>query len=390
MRENLKAAEIYKKLGNKKMQIDCIKRALNGANEGNLQSMVDSILSAYSTDFDRYNDSIPGLLEERLMTYINYRSKDELNELMQRLNPKVTEHNIRIIAQAYDAMGDTEGAIKQLPDLGSMHSAEDSLALLAVRSEFMENEGHYREALTNLQDYLKLYEKYMCSLYNNNLLFTQKKYELTVEASKALVEKEKERNRVIIFLLLAIIAAMTAGIALYIKHVNMRELELKFSGLETELENEKSKLTQLQEKHSEFRALIQKRLDAVNSLIAYQITDNTKYTKEYDLLIQEIFNEKEKFMSSLIDAIRVTYPRFTHRLQDAELSNSEWKLVSLLVLGMEIKEAIKYMKRPGAYNDSREIRRKLKLKETERDLGKYLRKIILEERNSTPLPQESV
>lgn len=253
-------------------------------------------------------------------------------------------------------------------------------------------------------DYNKRYsrtlEEFHESLFNNELLFTEKKH--AIEVANLIVVNEKNYQ---IWCAISCICALLAIIALILyfyyrartkriiaekeneqlrlrqeilaKEKQNAELELKQKALDekrikleqealikeqdrlklekekaelesenlrlkiSQLEGERDNLTDLlQEQHGLTKPLqdvIKMRLDMLNAILAKEITDNDLYAEPYKKWIESVKNDKDKFMNSTRMAFSASHPKFTEYLKSRDLSDEEINYVCLYALGLRVR-----------------------------------------------------
>lgn len=371
MEENLKAADIYRKLDQPRLEAESVTRALSGANLTNDTSCANMILSCNAPLIAEYFDSMPALPDELLNSYILFRPDSALRSLLPRIDslPEKTVDTYICSALALQRMGLYDRAIRTLPPLDSISCLEDSTRMIAIRSELLEKNGDYKEALADYHLYIDCFERYMNQLCNNDLLFSQKKYELELNAQKALAKSETSRRNLMICLLIAIIIAGIIAALLYIKNLKYRNLALT-------LKFEQEKLEEIKTETDSIRALVSQRLSALNGLLASEISNDEKYAHVYHKMLKTLHDDKRAFMKSLRNELKISHPEFMAYLYEHNLDSRELDCITLLAIGLQIKDIRLFMNIKGIYNLTARIRTKLNLDADVSDLAAYIHNIF--------------
>ena len=254
------------------------------------------------------------------------------------------------------------------------------------------------------RNYSRLLETYHTTLFNNELLFSEKKHEMEIEN----MAKIQKRDRVITWILIgAAILVLIMGSIYYryrinkarrlIAERNAEKLQLKAEKLQLEteklqleatnlqlevgrLEDERERLSNLLERSDvlsvETMKIIRERLDMLNGLLAKEITNDESHAKEFRKYVDIIKKDRRKFQKSLRRDLEATHPHFFADLEKRGLTDKEIDYVCLYAIGLRGKEIGAYFDVAGHYNISSEIRKKLGLDSNGENLGPYLRSIL--------------
>ena len=145
------------------------------------------------------------------------------------------------------------------------------------------------------------------------------------------------------------------------------------------LEREQDRLTTLlnhSQLSDEVRLAIKERVEILNSLLASEISSNDKYGKTYETWLEEIKEDRKKFMNTTRLALTASHPEFIRYFEDKGLTIDEINYVCLYAIGMNGKEVGIYMNRPSHVNISSAIRKKLNIDKHETNIGIYVRRLL--------------
>ncbi len=416
---NLTAANIFKKLGRRRYEIECLLNTLTGAILTENKSLGDDILTYLQTFQSMDNDQKRALTRRKISMAIKFGSKDEIKNLisLQELNLS-SQNDVLNLALAYTKIGEHEKCLQLLDSLKSERAPYDTLRLLSISEPAYEGLGKYDAALSHY----KLFSQIQDSI--NLIKFKQKSQ--TIEEKHQLELKGQRdaqlKSRIIwgcaggiavlamgIGILFLLVGSNKAKKELALEKVRTREsenarlksekdnlamenknlqLERDMKALEAEnlshrvtaLENESECLKALigdkRELPLEVQNEIKVRIEMLNSLLASYITNNNQFEKSYDIWIKEITDNKVKFMNSNRLAFQVSHPRFIQYFEDHGLTINEINYVCLYAIGLRGKDVGNYINKPGHVNTSSAIRKKLGIDKHETNIGIYVRKLL--------------
>lgn len=416
---NIKAAEIYGKIGKKGLQLNSYIKAMNGELMLKDKLKADSLANICLRLSDRNLTSDRFLLRSILNYNIIYGNPAVVDSLLQVAEDSGLANSISLVmAKGYMKTGKAEKALQYLQDLKVPPKMLDSLTYLAVKSSILESCGDYKGAFYAYKDYDYLQAAYHDAMLKDGLFFSEKKHEMEIESLKKLQKKDGMLKLSIgISMVMLCIALLIYYIyrlnkagrqiaereadnlrlsqdLLNKKHENMklevRDKELTAEKLQLEADNLRLELTQLEEEHTRLTSLlddrkemeapmqeaIRMRLEMLNSLLAKEITDNDAYAKPYREWIDSIRSDRKAFMDSTRIAFCASHPKFIRYLEEHELTEDEINYVCLYALGLRGKEVGEYIRLRRHYNVSSDIRKKLGIDEHSANLGPYIRKLL--------------
>lgn len=397
---NLRAAKLYQSAGDIIRAIRCYAKALNGAVVLKMKNRADSLAEICTTLVSGCREMEEFVDNYLLLYVITYGNNDEILSILEKHEQQYADlpaDAILDMAQGYSKIGKTDKALALFDNIAIEATPKDSLKYYAVKSDILETAGNHLGALNAYKRYLYTAEHFHESLFNNDLLFAEKKHDMEISN----MVKVQKKDKVIRYSLFAIIALMVTAIIIifryyssYTKRIiaeqdNLRlrmekhtaELELENLRLEkSRLEREHDNLKELLNKHKEIsepiRGIIKQRLDLLNGLLAKEISDNDSYAAPYRDWIEYIRKNKEEFLNSTRIALTASYPTFMNSLETYGLTDDEIKYVCLYAIGLKGKEVGEYMQLKRHYNISSSIRKKLGIDEHETNIGLYIRRSL--------------
>ena len=396
---NLRAADIYGRLGKKPQQLKGLVRALNGGIIMSDKFKADSIIRICKAIVD---DS-PDLNKETLLPFLKYAivfgTDEDIKSMIGEVREAGMEDDMNMtLARAYTKTGEAETGLRYL-DQAKLASDNilDSLTYWSIKTEVLENMGEYKESLDAFRSYNSLLEKYHTQLFSNELLFSEKKHAMEIED----MERIRERDLVIKWILAGAAVLILIIVFIYYRYrmnkagriiaegnserlrLNNEKLQLEAENLHLQigqLEGEREQLKELLDKQDtlseEARQIIKERIALLNGLFAKALTDVDSYGREFQKYIVKIKKDKKAFQQSIGKVMETTHPGFMKYLKDRELTERETDYVCLYAIGLRGKEIGNYLDLARHYNISSDVRRKLGLDSNGSNLGPSIRELM--------------
>lgn len=396
---NLKAADIYGRLGERAHQLRCYLRALNGEIILHDKKKADSILEICNAKID-VSQSLNNEIIKSLLKYAVYFGTDDevRNQVEDVQEVGITDELNMILASAYTKIGEPETGLHYLNEANiSSYDILDSLTYWSVKSEILENMSKDHEALDAFRNYSRLLETYHTTLFSNEVLFSEKKHRMEMENMQRMRKKDDIIEWISVgTLVLICISGLIyyryrfnrAGRLLAERNAEKLQLETERLQLESDnlrlaighLEDESVRLSSLLERQdelsSDMRRIIHDRFELLNGLFASEITNEESHAREYRKYVESIRKDKEKFLWEIRRDLETTHSEFFTDLRDRGLTDREIDYVSLYAIGLRGKEIGCYLDVAGHYNISSEIRKKLGLDANRENLGPYIRRMM--------------
>lgn len=409
---NLDAAKLYGAIGRDILEIKSYTSAIDGYVMMNDKSVADSILSICVPLVQKNPDGESYLFPTLLSYTIEFCSSDEIKTFLDEYQDlELTKDEIMNFAQGYSKIGEYDKALNLLSEITPSEFTTDSIKYTLVKTDILEKQGQYEQALHLYKDYSAMLERYQKELLSQDLLFSDKKHQLEMKSLMEIRDKDRIIGLTLcsIFVLVILIGwqyyrgylGRTKRVLAEIENENLRleqdnlrkekekaELERDKKTLEadnlrleiSQLEGERDHLKDLQKEQSELAKPIQKviksRLDMLNGLLAREITRNDSYAEPYNKWIEAIRNDKKKFMDSTRLAFAASHPKFVEYLEQRGLTADEINYLCLYAIGLRGKEVGEYIQMKRHYIISHEIRKKLGIDEHETNIGLYIRRLM--------------
>ena len=409
---NIKAAELYGKIGKNKHQLRSYAKALDAASRIRNKNKADSLAFLCKSMVDDLSVVDPQDMQALLEYFITFGDNNETEELVAQMPDGAFEYLGISLARAYAKIGEAKIALNYLDSVTiAPNDILDSLTYCLVATDIYEKLGKDKNALESHKNYSRLLEQYHDRLFSNELLFSEKKHEMVID-SMANIQK---RDRIIKWTVVGAAILMLLAILIYFRYrlnkagrllaeesaerlrLETEKLQLEAKNLELEnerfkletdnlhlqvsqLEEEKYRLENLLKKQSllsdDARQLIRERINMLNGLFAKAITKEENYGKEFQKYVEKIKKDKKKFQQSIGKVMEGTHPEFMDYLREHGLTDREMNYVCLYAIGLRGKEIGSYLDLARHYNISTDIRRKLGLDSNGENLGPFIRKMM--------------
>lgn len=430
---NAEAAQLYGAIGKDILEIKSYTRVLSGYVIMNEKSAADSVLSICMPLVQKNPDGEAYLFPSLLFYTVELCSPDDIKAFLDEYQDlKLTKDENMNFAKGYSKIGEYDKAFKFLSEVTPSEGILDSIKFTLVKTDILEKQGLYEQALNLHKSYSDMLDRYQKELLSQDLLFADKKHQLEM---KNLVEIRDKDRFIGITLCCVFVLVMLVGWQYYsgylgrIKRVlaekenenlkleqdnlqkekekaelerdkktieadnlekdkkcleaEQRQHELESANLRLEiaqLEGERDHMKELQKEQAELaktiQTVIKNRLDMLNGLLAKEITRNDSYAEPYNKWIDTIRNDKKKFMDSTRLAFAASHPKFMEYLGQRGLTADEINYICLYAIGLRGKEVGEYIQMKRHYIISHEIRKKLGIDEHETNIGPYIRRLM--------------
>lgn len=419
IQNNLEAAKLYEALGKDVFAIKSYTNAVDGYVMQDDKTAADSLLSVCLQKSQNNPDGQTFLFPSYLSYTVEYGSHDDIKAILDEFKEmELTSDEAMDFAKGYMKLGDYTRSMEVLSDISVPPYTFDSLKYDAIRTEILEKQGKYEQALNSYKDYTIIREKYQRELISDDLLFSDKKHQLEIQNLMEI----RSKDRIIEGTLCGILALVILLALLYYRgYINktkrvlaekenenlrlerdkkaleagnlekekqrleaeQRQHELESDNLRLErsrLEGERDHFKEQQEAQSELPKPIQEviriRLDMLNGLLAKEITSNESHAKQYNKWLELIRKDKKEFMDSTRLVFAASHPKFMKFLVEHGLTTEEINYLCLYAIGLRGKEVGEYIQLKRHYNISSGIRKKLAIDEHETNIGIYVRRQI--------------
>ena len=377
---NLQAAKLYQAIGRSFYQMTSLTNALDGSIINQNKQLADSIMTCCKNNIKEHPDYGNIMIPYVISYNIAFGSDDEIRHILNSIHAdsKLTNEAKLDIAYGYAKIGEADKALQVLESMDAERLDTTSLKYLSIKTDILKANGKHKEALSHYKMYSSTLEKRHQALFSQDLLFAQERHNLEI----ASLNEIQKRDRLVGYGICCAFALLSVIALIYYhyraKNAQLRlereNLTLKISQMESESENLKKLLADQKELSEPITEAIRVRIEALNSLLASQISENDKYAKPYSVWIEQTLKDKDAFMDSTRLAFKASHPRFMNYLEEHGLTEAEQNYLCLYAIGLRGKEIGEYIQLKRHYHISSDIRQKLGIDEHETNLGIYIRK----------------
>ncbi len=416
------AAELFEAINKVGYSQLCMMKVLDGSIALGNRALSDSLWNVVRSFDPICQNAKDGRLLVELNYAINFNTEAEIKELLDSvsISAEMPEEGKLIISLGYLSIDNGDRAQQVLEMIDTCSSVGKSFRYKLIKSEVLEANGRYKEALDAYKVFFSSNELENSKIYSQKTTVAQERHDLELKE----LQKIRYKDRLIagglcILLVMVIVVGVIAyylhlvrtkriiaekeKVRLQLENDNLQkqnavlelgkqnaELELTKHRLETE--NMRMRVAQLETESEHLKELarnaeqselplpvvnaMQERIRMVNSLLASRIADNGAYSKPYEEWIDRVTQDRKHFMDSTRLAFTGSHPKFIKYLEEHGLTESEINYLCLYAIGLKGKEVGEYIQLRRHYNISSEIRRKLGIDEHETNIGIYVRKLM--------------
>lgn len=389
---NLQAAKLYEAIDRPYHQMTSLLNVLNGSIVNQDKQMADSIMTCCKINIKNHPDYGSFMIPYTISYTIAFGSDDEIRNVLYLVsdNNNLSNQAKLNIAYGYSKIDEAKQALQVLESIHAENIDTTSLKYLSIKTDILEANGKYKDALNHYKRYSNTLEKRHKTLFSQDLLFVQERHNLEVAS---LIEIQK-RDKLIWYSICCTFALLSIIGLIYYRYrigktqkviaeqenarlrLEQENLSMRILQLESESENLKNLLSNQKELPKPITEAIRIRIEMLNSLLAAQISDNERYAKPYSAWIDEILKNKDVFMDSTRLAFKASHPRFINYLEEHGLTEAEQNYLCLYAIGLRGKEIGEYIQLKRHYHISSDIRKKLGIDEHETNIGIYIRKLM--------------
>lgn len=381
---SLYACDFYKELGDVDNYVTMLCRVSEGYRLIGNHDLASQYLLECENMLDRINDrSRAEYYSAFLLHNADNLADDNLAYIIDEYLNIVTSDEIDwlTVANAYLRIGDVALAKNAINKI--QLKSERNARYYAVLTQIHKAESSYKEALNTYEKYNHITDSLDFIVLEQDTQFIEERHQLEMATIK---EQEKKKQIIAVF---ATIVSILILVAIWItsrlrlskmeKIVAEKETErykLLYAQMEDERDNLNALLKQNEELDPKAMNAVARRLELLNKFFTAYITDNSDIDRKASKEMEELLEDKEKFMDSNRLAYAGSHPKFIKYLEDKGLTEWEINYCCLYALGLKGKEVGAYIKMRSHYNNSSEVREKLGISEHDTNLGIYIRKLV--------------
>lgn len=380
---SLQAGDYYKALGDLDNYATMLCRVAEGYMLMGNKELANEYLIKCRGLLDIIND------RSKAYYYSVYLSHDNDNRTPEAISQVVAEYLKLVPASETDWLTIAD-AYLNIHDITSAkdvlkyhHNNSINARYYAILTKLYKEENSYEEALNAYERYSYLTDSLDFVILEQDTQFVEERHQLEMATIK---EQEKKKQIIAvsatlisILILIAIWITSRLRLSKMEKLVAVKEAErykLLYAQMEDERDNLNTLLQQNEELDPKAMNAVARRLELLNKFFTAYITDNSDIDRKASKEMEDLLEDKEKFMDSNRLAYAGSHPKFIKYLEEKGLTEWEINYCCLYALGLKGKEVGAYIKMRSHYNNSSEVREKLGISEHDTNLGIYIRKLV--------------
>lgn len=380
---SLQAGDYYKALGDLDNYATMLCRVAEGYMLMGNKELANEYLIKCRGLLDIIND------RSKAYYYSVYLSHDNDNRTPEAISQVVAEYLKLVPASETDWLTIAD-AYLNIHDITSAkdvlkyhHNNSINARYYAILTKLYKEENSYEEALNAYERYSYLTDSLDFVILEQDTQFVEERHQLEMATIK---EQEKKKQIIAvsatlisILILIAIWITSRLRLSKMEKLVAVKEAErykLLYAQMEDERDNLNTLLQQNEELDPKTMNAVARRLELLNKFFTAYITDNSDIDRKASKEMEDLLEDKEKFMDSNRLAYAGSHPKFIKYLEEKGLTEWEINYCCLYALGLKGKEVGAYIKMRSHYNNSSEVREKLGISEHDTNLGIYIRKLV--------------
>lgn len=381
------AFEYYTQANSFNNQMKCLLRIINAYCHLKEKSQADTYIDKCQSLLGKVDETIEGSYYATMLSYcINFSLDNLLYKILDDYISSIDKSLIdwASVSYAYLILKDYDNAQRAMeryrkPEDDSIKEAK----YYSMWADIYKAQKDYKNALAAYEQYLALSDSLDLIIFEQDTKFIEERHQLEMATIK---EQEKKKQIIAFFVTIVSILVL---IAIWInsrlrlsrmeKLVAEKEAErykLLYAQMEDERDNLNALLRQNEELDPKVLNAVARRLELLNKFFTAYITDNSDIDRKASKEMEELLEDKEKFMDSNRLAYAGSHPKFIKYLADKGLTEWEINYCCLYALGLKGKEVGAYIKMRSHYNNSSEVREKLGISEHDTNLGIYIRKLV--------------
>lgn len=305
--------------------------------------------------------------------------RSTINECISDLSP--SKRPWFKIAEGYYIIGNYNKC-KEALSMYRLYNNYQNAGYYAIASKLYEKIGNPVLALENYKMYIKLSDSADMAIFKRDTKFIEERHSMELQQIR------EKNNRIIIVLvsitLIFLISLLVVWLRYKLKIKTMKNISLEqekenYKILCSNLSDEKHTLVMLLEKSqnlgAEIKEVIEERLSVVNKFFKAHLLDDHFMASKTEKELENMFNDKAKFIKDTKLVLQGNYPDFIKYLQERGLTDKEIDFCCLYTMGLKAVHIGKYLNTTNIYNISSSIRKKLGIDEYKTNLDKHIEEI---------------
>lgn len=198
---NLSAAELYRRIGKRRFEINSYCNALDGYTTLDNKNSADSMMAICIPLVQECADGEYRLFSSTISYTVNFGSPSDIIAFLNRYDgAELGASEAMNFVRGYFSAGENEKALDLLSNIRIDGQVFDSLKYTALKYQILEKEGEYKQALEQLTSYCVMSERYQKKLLSQDLLFIEDKHRIEMDN----LIKIQNRDRIISYILLCL------------------------------------------------------------------------------------------------------------------------------------------------------------------------------------------
>lgn len=370
------AAENFLRTDRISSYVHCLLRVCSSFAQRTDLEMTKQYLDMCLPYLDRVSDMVLGVYYSINLIYFNQLGDHiAIENTLQKYLETVTENSINYlsVSSSYLELGYPQKAIDVIINRDYTHNLDDYMRWYTALMFAYEKMEDYEQAYYYTNEFYRLYDKYVLSLFDQDTQFIEERHNLEVKALK-----EKKSKLMILSICFGVILLMVS-LLVYI-HWKLKFSKTQESIAESRAEHYRMISEQLEEEKGSLISLLSKYNDVdeeAKSVVLFYIDTLSKYYRGDDTkVLEELIRGKECFLSSVRSLYSIIYPNFIKYLTEKGLSDIEIKYCCLYAIGVTGKDVNLFLGTSNHYKIGVVIRQKLGLNEKDMYLGSYIKKLL--------------
>lgn len=192
IQNNIEAARFYGTIGRDLFEINSYTNAIGGYVVMANKSAADSLMSICVPLVHKNPDGESYLFSSVLAYTIEFGMQKEIESFLDKYqNIEITKDECMDFARGFSKIGKYDKALTFLSKDNLCSTILDSLRFATIRTQILEKQGKYEDALHSYKDYSIMLERHLNRLLSQGVLFADKRHQLEMEN---LMEVQKRDN----------------------------------------------------------------------------------------------------------------------------------------------------------------------------------------------------
>ena len=180
IKNNLEAAELYRKIRRQDYEISCLANILDGSILNNNRTLADSIMSV-AQERVKQNSELSSVIAPYALSFVlKFGNKEDIVDALHYYESMkyINDETKMDIAEAYCRLGDSYNANRFMNSIDSTSKIKSSLKYLAIKPDILELNGDFAGALMAYRNFSATIDSIHQNIFSHDLLFAQERHEM--------------------------------------------------------------------------------------------------------------------------------------------------------------------------------------------------------------------